>query len=373
MAGPFEQRNAGDKARLFAREQRGPLPTGRPALKATEKNRELLLQQFSQWLEGRGLSFGELFSNAYQCVEEINLLLTAYGHDLYRGGRPLNHFSETINAISSLKPQRRTLEGAWDQAYSWVKLEPSIHHTAMPPQVVMAFLSCCLAWGWVRLAGCVALAWGGLVRAGEVLHAKRGELQLPSDVGSTVPFVLLAIPEPKTRYTTARHQCAKLDIPDLVQVTELAFKQLKPSEALWGMSGQTLRSRFRSVLNALQLPTSTYKGVKALDLGSLRPGGATHLLQTTESGGLVMRPGRWASYRVMSVYIQEIAATSYLSILEPEKRKILLELASCFPTFLSKAEAFAQAQVWYTALARKTELSCVYTFTRRWKTEEVVS
>ena len=104
-------------------------------------------------------------------------------------------------------------------------------------------------------------------------------------------------------------------------------------------------------MEALCLPTTTCKGVKALDLGSLRPGGATHLLQTTESGDLVMRRGRWASYRVMSIYIQEVSATSYLSLLEPDVRDKVLTTAACFPAFLEKAEHLDRAEipkhVWY--------------------------
>ena len=120
-----------------------------------------------------------------------------YGRDLYKSGRPLAHYSETINAIGSWKPQlRRVLQGAWDVAYTWVKTEPATHHTAMLPQVLLAVLTCSLTWGWVRAAGCFALAWGGLLRAGELFQACRRDLQLPSDLQGSVPFLLLAINEP---------------------------------------------------------------------------------------------------------------------------------------------------------------------------------
>ena len=75
---------------------------------------------------------------------------------------------------------------------------------------------------------------------------------------------------------------------------------MKPDDKLWNFSGQTLRSRFRALCKALDLPQSKHCGIKPLDMGSLRPGGATWLLQVTESGELVMRRGRWAAYRSCS-------------------------------------------------------------------------
>ena len=148
MAAPIAPRNAGDWSRAQVREERGPLPQGRPVLKVTERQREKLLEGFSAWLATRGISTAELFADTYHNVEEINLLLSVYGGALYKNGRPLAHYSETINAISSWKPQlRRVLQGAWDLAYTWVKTEPAVHHTAMPPQVLMAMVTCCLTWG----------------------------------------------------------------------------------------------------------------------------------------------------------------------------------------------------------------------------------
>lgn len=201
------------------------------------------------------------------------------------------------------------------------------------------------------MAGCLALAWGGLLRAGKLAQARWKDLQLPSDLAGSVPFALLSIGEPKTRYTTARHQCAKLDCPDLVSTVELAFRSLQSSEFLWDRSPQTLRMRFKSVLRALHLPLEAYRGVRPLDLGSLRHGGATHLLQTTESGDLVMRRGRWARYRIMSIYIQEVAATAFLSIVDEDVRSRVLDLAFCFEAFLEKDWALDSArgprEVWY--------------------------
>ena len=114
---------------------------------------------------------------------------------------------------------------------------------------------------------------------------------------------------------------------------------MKPSEKLWNFSGQTLRSRFRALCKALELPQSKYCGIKPL---SLRPGGATWLLQTTESGELVMRRGRWAACRVMSIYLQEVSAITFLNKIPVSSKSKILKLADNFHRLHQKALSFLQ-------------------------------
>ena len=118
--------------------------------------------------------------------------------------------------------------------------------------------------------------------------------------------------EPKTRFTTARHQSTRLDIPDLLEVVTMVFQDLPPHYPIWPFSPQTFRNRFRSVLSALSLPVNHSPSVKCLDPGSLRAGGATWLMQMTDNGELVRRRGRWQNYRIMEVYIQEVSSLLYL-------------------------------------------------------------
>ena len=154
-----------------------------------------------------------------------------------------------------------------------------------------------------------------------------------------------------TSLTTARQQSARVDYPDLIQVWELAFESLKPSEKLWNMSPQALRNRFKSICKALKIPAGYIHGMRPLDLASFRPGGATHLLQLTESGDLVQRRGRWASYRIMSIYIQEVASVSFLMRLTTERREAILAVAACFGFTMKLALSFQNAciphDVWY--------------------------
>ena len=338
-------RNVADLARQRRRLQQPPLPKGRPVLETTSLNREELFRAFSTWCTSQGIPIETLLEAALYNVEEINAVLAAYGKALYGAGRPYGHFAETINSLVSQRPVlRRNLQQAWDYAFAWVKAEPPTHHLACPWQVLLAILATAMMWGWPKVAGMCALCFGGILRTGEALNAYRYDLLLPSDTYGTNSYALLAISEPKTRYSAARHQSSKIDSPDLLRVLTLAFGGLSSREKLWPMSGQTLRNRFKAILMALNL-SYIHPGMQMLDLASLRPGGATWLLQVTEQSEIVRRRGRWVTTKVMEVYLQEVSAARYLNCLDAAQKEKVFGLAFGFLAILRQAESFVVAKI----------------------------
>ncbi len=345
-------RNAADVQRSEQRLRSGPLPIGRLVLPRTAHLRSGHIAVFRDWCMGEGIDFEFLLENYRECIDELNLVLCRFGRRLYSIGRPRNHYIETINALTAAKPGlRRLVQQAWDLGFTWTKMEPSNHHVAAPFQVLMGLVSLCILWGWPTMAGSLSLMWGALLRPGEFISALRVELLLPKDVGNTIAFALLSIKEPKTRNVAARHQAARLDVPDLLSLVQSVFYGLQRHQKLWPYSGQTLRTRFKSLLNGLGLSSSNRGDVKPLDLGSMRAGGATWMLETTENGNLVQRRGRWISEKVMSLYVQELTANIFLAQLPELTRKRILTLAYSFPTLTSKATELLHAQIpssaWY--------------------------
>ena len=342
---PTEPRNKEDAARLRNRSGFG-LPVGRKVLAKTSSAKDKFSAAFSQWLqEMTGKDLSEHLSCKPFDAEAVVDFLVNYGRDLYGSGRPYHHFSETVNAVTSLKPiLRRQCQAAWDLAFAWQAEEPYNHHTALPAQVLLAVLTVCLLWGWVREAGIFALAWGGLLRIGEATNAKRSDLVLPSDTLFTQTYVLLKIKEPKTRVKAARHQASKVERVDLVRVITMAFFDCVPDEKLWPLSTQTLRRRFECILERLKVPERVGTN-RPLDLGSFRPGGATFLLESTEDSELVRRRGRWASHRVMEIYIQEISSSTFIADLPLDSRRSILDAAQWFTTSLDKAELWTRASI----------------------------
>ena len=354
---PIHPRTPGDHLRASNRMVQEPLPDGRPVTEGTGVLRRTLLSNFLHWVNEQGIDADNLFLNSYQRLEDINTLLGANGRACYTAGKTMNSYSETINAVASWKPHlRRSLQGAWDIAYGWARREPPTHHPAMPPQVLLAMLVVSLIWGWTRIAGCLALGWSGLLRPGEIFQAKRINLYLPSDGGWVDAFAMLEIQEPKTRFSAARHQASKVDIPDMVSVLELAFAKIGRQEKLWPHSAQAFRARFKQLLGALRLTSGMPHGYKQLEVSSLRPGGATWILHQCDSGDAVMRRGRWASYRMMSIYIQEVSSMSFLMHIPEAKKTWILSLMNLFPSALQRAFELTAAkiapQIWFQTLPK---------------------
>eukprot|EP00438_Fugacium_kawagutii_P015828 Skav211387 [mRNA] locus=scaffold2406:234258:241327:- [translate_table: standard] len=355
---PIFPSTPGEIRKAAMRQERPELPLGRPVTEATTTLRTRYWQVFERWTAEEGYDLQWLLSNFHSNMGEINAMLSAYGRVLYTKGKSYNMFAETINALSDHQPAcRRLLQSAWDLAFAWTKAEPSQHHVAMPFQVVLAMIATALMWGWTRMAGCIALSFGALLRPGELLNACRLDLLLPSDVFQTAAYALLSIREPKSRFTHARHQSARLDAADLVEVAEIAFAKLDGGVKLWPYSGQTYRVRFRSILSALRLPTRAEAGLRVLDPGSLRSGGATWVMQTLEDADLCRRRGRWASHKMMEVYVQETMAVQYLRLISPEAKDVVFATAFAFRSILDQVKIFVQARVpepaWFLLLSQK--------------------
>ena len=340
--GSLPPRNTGDLNRQAFRSQR-PLPEGRPVERATQSLRDTLWAALLGWLRTEGVTEQAFAQSCSDDVDLVNALLARYGRALYESGRPYNHYAETVNAAAGKFPKiRRLLQPAWDVAFQWQKLEPHIHHQAMPWQVLLALVTAALLWGWVDVAGVLALAWGGLARIGEIFAAFRCDLVLPSDIQYTVDYILLAVREPKTRNTAARHQALRLDQPQLMRVVELAFKSRHRCQKLWQYAPGTSRSRFSKLVEAFDLDSFKDKNMKPLDLGSMRAGGATWLLHATENGEFVRRRGRWLNARIMEIYIQEVSSVLFLSKLQDHVADKILAVMRLFPSMLEQAETYAQ-------------------------------
>ena len=322
------------------------LPEGRRVLETTSEIRGKLMSSFLGWLDEQGFSFNLVFMASPPDLDGANDVLVKYGRWLFKEGKPYYHFSELVNAITAKRPLlRRSLQAAWDLAFMWGSFEPVEHHVAMPHQILVAMIASAWCWGWTKEAAIFALAFGGLLRIGEVLQSRRADLLLPEDVNGTISHILLRIKEPKTRFRAARHQSARIEQPDLIEIIRIGLGQLRSDEWLWHMSGSTLRSRFNKLLEKLALPCKAHDAPKPLSLASFRPGGATWLLAECENIDLIKRRGRWASEKVMNCYLQEVTASTYMMEVSSVARERILSAYDIFPSLMAMIIKFHASKI----------------------------
>ena len=121
---PMVPNTAGEVAKAKTRASQPPLPIGRPVMPTTGSSRERFLEIFRCWLNELGYDLTFLLDNRYLYIDDLNVLLSRYGRELFAAGKSYNQYAETINSITSLRPAlRRQMQGAWDLGYSWAKLE----------------------------------------------------------------------------------------------------------------------------------------------------------------------------------------------------------------------------------------------------------
>eukprot|EP00435_Cladocopium_sp_Y103_P022342 s2443_g5.t1 len=338
---PMFPANADEQTRA-ARRSTVVIAADRAVRPQTRGRREVLLEQFDEWLRSKAMTtLAELVDGREIDPERISDLLVEYGKELFYSGKSYGRFSETINGINARRPAlKRQLASAWNLAFSWVADEPHFHHPAMPLTIMLSFSTLALLWGWPREAALLMMAWSGLLRIGEVFSAKRKDLVLPKDGAPGCEFALLQINQPKTRGVSAKHQAARIDPCDVVQLLEAVYGNFGLEDFLWNKSPGTFRRRFGILQKALGLPTVRTASTVPYDLASLRTGGATYLLHQFEDAELVRRRGRWLSTRVCEIYLQEAAVITHAARLTEQVKGRVTRLVSTYPEVHRKSIYF---------------------------------
>eukprot|EP00435_Cladocopium_sp_Y103_P013662 s4315_g3.t1 len=92
------------------------LQADRVILQQTRDRRQVLLTDFDNWLsENLRVTLHEFVGRHALDCEAVAEALVAYGKDMYYAGKSFGKFSETINAVTAMRPAlRRNLGAAWD-------------------------------------------------------------------------------------------------------------------------------------------------------------------------------------------------------------------------------------------------------------------
>ena len=323
----------------------GPRNTGAPAsLRAAidirshrvltaevAQRRSVRLEEFLQWCWfSFGLGRAEVLALP---VDNLDRFLTEFGQWLWRRSRSLLDFSETINSLVDLDRARRGhLPRAWEAAWVWRSLTPSSNRVPMPEKVLLAMVTVALSWGFPHVALLLLSGFTGLLRVHELRWLRLGSFMTPRRLMHDDQAMFVVIEKPKMRRLAARRSYVRIDDAGIIEFAD-AVVAGRPEEAfLFDGSYAQLRGVFCALCAEVGVPHGAPRG---LTLGSLRPGGATWLYRLTDNSEAVRFRGRWASSRMLEIYIQEVGASSVLPLLSETARHRISTLALLAPSLMS--------------------------------------
>ena len=323
----------GPSARTSATRDNVDIRVYRNLTPAVAARRRRLLREFSMFIQ---LSFDLPFNVFLDAGPDIiDRSLAAYGQCLYSAGRTLLDFSEMINAVvDERRHLRGHLPGAWDAAWVWRAMVPGGNRTAAPEQVFLAMLSVSLLWNLDHLALLIGAGFLGLLRPHEIRHLKFSDFMTPGRLLSDASCLYITVQAPKMRRITAKRSYTRVDEPGFVAFADAYVPTDSVDDFIFNGSYALFRQAFLAIAQEIVLPVA---GPLAMTWGSFRPGGATWLLRRTDNPELVRFRGRWASSRMLEIYVQEVGAVSLLPALSGDVRARVRQLAAAAPGIFARA------------------------------------
>ena len=260
-------------------------------------------------------------------------LLISFGHSAYKEGLSLSYYRQLLAHVQRENlAVRPFMSLAWQLVTKWELMEPTSHRPPLPEPVLAAMISLGLAWGWEQWTCTLIFSFFGACRVGEVLHARREHLLLPSDLLSDSPVAYLKIINPKSRRRGARTQYATVSEARFMPLFELVWnrKVFPKGNTLYGGSPGAFRSRWDAILKKLQIPKSA-----RLTPGSLRAGGAVWLHKQGVPIADVLWRLRLQHQKTLTFYLQEVTAESVLPSLPEGVRDAIRLLRGVMPILLA--------------------------------------
>lgn len=273
-------------------------PLIRATLKtSTHNDYQRALVAFEQHVAGERVTFSEL-----------DAVLERFANELFDGGEGTSRCQLVTNVlcafmhrVPSAAPHfastRRALQG-WRRN--------SVPRQALPltRQLTLAFLGRLLTQGKARMALCIGLTWGGLLRANETLALVGSDVALPgdprlADCADGTAGVLVRSSK------TGPMQVALIDDPTISRFVVKFFSQhaLVPSQRLFRFGYARLLREMRLLAGHFGLDADR------VTMHSCRHGGALTLFLRGTAASTIATRGRWASERTLGRYLRNGRAT----------------------------------------------------------------
>ena len=274
------------------------------------------LQHLLMWLKATNFDEGPWVFNA----ASANQALAGYLQWCHAVGVS---FSLAQHALLAFQTRHSHLRGhlgrAWDSIKAWKQQLPQRHRLPMPIVVLKALFATLLDFAvrapsgsiWVTIAVLTRLGFYALLRPGELLALRRGDIKFMNRDDDSV-ILIIGIKDPKNRNAMGRTQFATISDQPTVLWAHWLFNHLSPLTRLWPSTKERFVQVFRTGLK--QCGAASMQ----LTLGSLRPGGTTHMYLHGTEVPRIKLAGRWANENSLTHYIQEAMSFMVWGSLSPE-------------------------------------------------------
>ena len=298
---------------------------------ATIAMRARIWQSFVSWVDdnvGPGV-FPWVLNQPATLVD----LLISFGHSAFKERLSLSYYRQLLAHVQRENlAVRPFMSLAWQLVSKWELCEPTNHRPPLPEPLLAAMIALELSWHWDRWTCTLLFSFFAACRVGEVLHARREHLLLPSDLLSDDPVAYLKIVSPKSRRRGARIQYATFSEARFIPLLEMVWSKslLTDRCCLYGGSPGAFRTRWNAMIRKLEIPTTS-----RLTPGSLRAGGAVWLHKKGLAIADVLWRLRLQHLKTLTFYLQEVTADSVLPSLSQDVREKIRLLRCVMPILLA--------------------------------------
>lgn len=289
------------------------------------------LRDSGNWLLGLAGEAGWIVSKCRN-VRELDRMLEKTVQRAFERGEQLQR---VVLGLLSIQRKFRIhgglLKGSWLAVKGWKALIPT--KTRVP--ITRYLLECVLVMMlnnsaqeqgserkiWIRCALATWLSFSCLLRPGEALNLRVGDLTFPdiSTFNMETADLVVVIKHPKTRRVW-KNQFVLCDDVALVQWLSWWISGMSKQKPLFPMSRYIWNSRFNLALSRLCIESAGFT------LGSLRCGGATFHFRQHKNLGQLQYHGRWASAETLKHYLHAAMSVHVMESIKMEAKEKIVEV-----------------------------------------------
>ena len=233
-------------------------------------------------------------------LEELDLLACEFIEATWHEGDPKLGCSDLLASLHFyLLTCRRHLHGAWELLEAWEKAELPCRACPITAEMLLGLCGALVQSGFWRDAFLALAGFHLLLRTGEILTLRAGDLMLRSD--GTVSVVRLR--DTKGQKLKGDHEAVEVHDPAVSRLLAVLAEGLSPADLLLPSRSEYWRHRWNLAVRRVSLEDAHIKSY------SLRRGGATAHFRELGHDDRTVERGRWGNVATARRYVDEGVAS----------------------------------------------------------------